>query len=129
MQTKLPVYDHGLSEADSKLNKWKNFIEESAEWKDMSMEDRLESQNYKNFVELSMWLEHCYSSEDFPIGSAFSEYASGSSNEPEQEKISDPDGSEPSCFSPSHQKEEQSQVEEQQVLPAPRNASSGNTRN
>ncbi|CAF2746969.1 unnamed protein product [Lepeophtheirus salmonis] len=31
MQAKLPVYDHGLSEADSKLNRCKNFLDESAE--------------------------------------------------------------------------------------------------
>ncbi|CAB4060347.1 unnamed protein product [Lepeophtheirus salmonis] len=44
---------------------------------------------------------------------------SGSSNEPEQGKISDPVASEPSCFSASYQDKEQSQVEEQKVFQNP----------
>ncbi|CAB4065640.1 unnamed protein product [Lepeophtheirus salmonis] len=52
MQAKLAVYKHGLSEADSKLNKCKDLIEECAEWEDMSIEYLLESQNYKKWVKL-----------------------------------------------------------------------------
>ncbi|CAB4060795.1 TIE1 [Lepeophtheirus salmonis] len=52
MQAKLAVYEHGLSEDDSKLNKYKDLIEECAEWEDISIEDLLESQNYKKCVEL-----------------------------------------------------------------------------
>ncbi|CAB4061157.1 unnamed protein product [Lepeophtheirus salmonis] len=52
MQAKLAVYDHGLSEADSKLNKCKDLIQECAKWEDMSIKDLLESQNYKKCVKL-----------------------------------------------------------------------------
>ncbi|CAB4067742.1 unnamed protein product [Lepeophtheirus salmonis] len=60
MQAELAVYEHGLSETDSKLNKCKDLIEDCAKWEDMSIEDLLESQNYKkvqDLIEFNNWMK------------------------------------------------------------------------